>query len=269
MGLAGIWRGLAAARQNLEPAYGRTSSRVLASPRARTKPPPLTRHTLSLDHPHTHPTPSSMPTKRPKDSSKDSPTRTKHPKRPARLRGPDHHRPYRRPLIGAPTTYEPAFCERIIHCGNYGYSFTQMAHDLGTVRQTLMEWAERHPAFADSLIYAREAAMTWWETQSQKGLWAGKDYNDRVMKFIMTNQHRDHYRERVEVSGALARIDFGRLTDEQLAGIADGKHPYEVLAPKREVLAVEAGGVPVVEGVPVEESDEVVPSQPTMDPSPG
>ena len=124
-----------------------------------------------------------------------------------------------------------------MHAGNYGLSFTQMAHDLGTVRQTLLKWAERHPPFGVALMQARESALAWWEDQSMKGMWAGKDFNDRVMKFIMTNQHRNDYSERVEVSGALAKIDFGRLTDEQLAAIAEGQHPYEVLAPKREVLA--------------------------------
>ncbi len=85
-------------------------------------------------------------------------------------------------------------------------------------------------------MHAREAALAWWEMQGVKGMWAGKEFNDRVMKFMMTNQHRADYKERVEVSGALARLDFGRMTDEQVAAIAGGQHPYEVLAPRRELL---------------------------------
>ncbi len=85
-------------------------------------------------------------------------------------------------------------------------------------------------------MHARESALAWWEAQGIKGMWAGKEFNERVMKFMMTNQHRKDYSERVEVSGTLAKIDFSQLTDEQLAAIAGGEHPYAVLAPKREVL---------------------------------
>ncbi len=49
-------------------------------------------------------------------------------------------------------------------------------------------------------------------------------------------------RQRLEVTGALAKIDFTQLTDEQLAAIAGGRHPYEVLAPKRDLPGGSAGG---------------------------
>ena len=66
-----------------------------------------------------------------------------------------------------------------------------------------------------------------------QGMWAGKDYNERVAKFVMTNQFRDDYKERVEVSGALAKLNFDAMTDEQLSRIHAGEHPYAVLAPSR------------------------------------
>ena len=49
-------------------------------------------------------------------------------------------------------------------------------------------------------------------------------------------------RQRLEVTGALAKIDFTQLTDEQLAAIAGGRHPYEVLAPKRDLPGGSASG---------------------------
>lgn len=57
--------------------------------------------------------------------------------------------------------------------------------------------------------------------------------------------------QRVELSGALARLDFSRMTDEQLSEIAGGRHPYEVLAPKRELLVGSGSNDNEVMQVPV------------------
>lgn len=82
-----------------------------------------------------------------------------------------------------------------------------------------------------------------------KGMWAGKDFNDRVLKFSMTNRFPDDYKERVEVSSNLAKIDWGAMTDEQLARISQGEHPYAVLAETRRIgpgaVATEVDGIPV------------------------
>jgi len=42
--------------------------------------------------------------------------------------------------------------------------------------------------------------------------------------------------ERVANQGAIARLDFGAMTDEQLSRISKGEHPYVVLAQTRAVL---------------------------------
>ncbi len=188
-------------------------------------------------------------------------------------KGPDHYKPFRYGATGAPTTFEECFCERVVYAGTHGMSLAQIAHDLGTTRTTVVEWGERHPAFASSLLRARDASLAWWETQGMKGMWAGKDFNDRWAKFAMTNLFRQDYKERVEVSGALAKIDFGRMTDEQLAAIAQGQHPYEVLAPRRELLT--EGEVDAAEASEVIDAQEVGPeefdvAQPTKrEPPPG
>ena len=45
----------------------------------------------------------------------------------------------------------------------------------------------------------------------------------------------------MEVSGALAQLNFDAMTDQQLARIAAGEHPYAVLAPTRDLLGPGAG----------------------------
>ena len=93
---------------------------------------------------------------------------------------------------------------------------------------------------------ARRRAVEGWEEPVgwYKGQAGGtvRRYSDTLLIFLLKGAAPERYRERVEVSGALAKIDFGRMTDEQLAAIAGGRHPYEVLAPKRDMLGGSAGG---------------------------
>jgi hypothetical protein len=87
---------------------------------------------------------------------------------------------------------------------------------------------------------ARRRAVDGWEEQVgwYKGQAGGtlRRYSDTLLIFLLKGAAPERYRERVQVTGALSKIDFGRLTDQQLSEIAAGRHPYEVLAPKREVL---------------------------------
>jgi hypothetical protein len=50
-------------------------------------------------------------------------------------------------------------------------------------------------------------------------------------------------RQRVEVGGSVAKLNFDAMTDEQLSRIARGEHPYAVLAPTRDLLGGARGGV--------------------------
>ena len=47
------------------------------------------------------------------------------------------------------------------------------------------------------------------------------------------NLHPREYRTRVEHTGAVAALDFSRMTDEQLTRIKAGENPYAVLAATR------------------------------------
>jgi hypothetical protein len=170
---------------------------------------------------------------------------------------PDPDKPFR-PPVGRPSGYEPEFCDRAIYCGRSGFSFAQIAADLGVTRLQLYNWAAAHKPFLNALLLARDLSLAWWEHQGQKGLWAGKEFNDRVMKFSMTNRFPDDYKERVEVSPGLAKINWDAMTDEQLARVAAGEHPYAVLAETRQIgsgAPQEVGAVATeVDGIPVEPS---------------
>ena len=48
--------------------------------------------------------------------------------------------------------------------------------------------------------------------------------------FLLKALRPEKYRERVEVRGTLASIDLNCLTDDQLARLSAGEHPFSVLA---------------------------------------
>jgi hypothetical protein len=48
--------------------------------------------------------------------------------------------------------------------------------------------------------------------------------------------------ERVANTGAIAKLDFASMTDEQLSRIKAGEHPYVVLAQTRAVLGGPSAG---------------------------
>jgi len=149
-------------------------------------------------------------------------------------------KPFRPYKVGAPTLYEDSFPERAIEMGLMGYSFVLIARDLGVVRQTLYDWAGRHPAFADALMHAREYSLAFYEELGMGGISAGREFNDRQFMVMASNLHPREYRTRVEHTGAVAALDFSRMTDEQLARIKQGENPYAVLAQTR-ALAVGPG----------------------------
>ena len=149
-------------------------------------------------------------------------------------------KPFRPYKVGAPTLYEDSFPQRAIEMGLIGYSFVLIAKDLGVVRGTLYDWAARHPAFADALMHAREYSLAFYEQLGLKGITAGREFNDRQFMVMASNLHPREYRNRVEHTGAVAELDFARMTDEQLSRIKSGENPYVVLAATRGVLSSSA-----------------------------
>ena len=142
-------------------------------------------------------------------------------------------KPFRPYKVGAPTRDEDSYPERAVEMGMKGYSFVLSARDLGVVRQTLYDWAARHPLFADALMHAREYSLAFYEQLGLSGIEAGREFNDRQFMVMAGNLHPREYRNRVEHSGAVAALDFSRMTDEQLTRIKSGENPYAVLAATR------------------------------------
>ena len=85
-------------------------------------------------------------------------------------------------------------------------------------------------------MHAREYSLAFYEKLGLDGITAGREFNDRQWMAMASNLHPREYRNRVEHTGAVAELDFARMTDEQLSRIKAGENPYAVLAATRGVL---------------------------------
>ena len=87
---------------------------------------------------------------------------------------------------------------------------------------------------------ARRRAVDGWEEPVgwYKGQAGGtvRRYSDVLLIFLLKGAAPDKYRDRVEVGGVLAKLNFDAMTDEQLSRISQGEHPYAVLAPSRDLF---------------------------------
>ena len=87
---------------------------------------------------------------------------------------------------------------------------------------------------------ARRRAVEGWEEPVgwYKGQAGGtvRRYSDTLLIFLLKGAAPQKYREREAVSGAIAKLDFSIMTDDQLARIKAGENVYVVLAQTRAVL---------------------------------
>ena len=128
-------------------------------------------------------------------------------------------------------------------------------------RSSHYRWRESDPDYAEEFERAKKDAVDVLEAEARRravegweepvGWYKGqaggtvRRFSDTLLIFLLKGLRPDVYRERVEVSGTLSKIDFGRMTDEQLARIAAGEHPYAVLAPTRDLVELGVAEPPV------------------------
>jgi len=108
--------------------------------------------------------------------------------------------------VGRPSTYDPAFCERVIELGKLGKSIEQIACNLGFSTRVMYNWKEAHPDFMHALEQAKEYEQDWWETIAQTHMIEEKDcakLNASIWSRSMAARFPKKYRESVkqEITG--------------------------------------------------------------------
>lgn len=115
---------------------------------------------------------------------------------------------------GRPSTYDPAFCERVIELGKQGASVVEMACDIGVHRETIEEnWPAAHPEFSEAFTSAKLESQTWWERKGRENL-EKNVFQSSVWSRSMAARFPHDWREKTEtdinVKGDLAGIIAAR-----------------------------------------------------------
>lgn len=72
---------------------------------------------------------------------------------------------------GRPSTYDPAYCERVIELGKAGASVVEMAANIGVHRETIEEnWPAAHEEFSEAFAQAKVESQAWWEKAGRESL---------------------------------------------------------------------------------------------------
>lgn len=105
-------------------------------------------------------------------------------------------------VFGRPTSYRPDYCALVISLGSEGRSKTEIAFEIGVVRQTLDEWAAKYPDFSDALTRAKQAEQVWWEREGRTNL-KTMGYQSSMWSRSMAARFPDEWREssKQELSG--------------------------------------------------------------------
>jgi len=124
-------------------------------------------------------------------------------------------------LVGRPTKYDPMYCDEVVDLGAQGYGPTAIAHQLGVLRENLIQWTEKYPEFARAMKLARQAEQFWWEEAGRSGLYLER-FNSAVWKTSMQARFREEYTERkvtelVGEGGGPVQIQPIRLAVEDMS----------------------------------------------------
>ena len=98
----------------------------------------------------------------------------------------------------ANSKYKPEYCEKAVQLGRQGKSFAQIASHFDVSRQTIDNWADKHPKFLDALSRARTHAQAWWEEKGIEGMHS-REFNSQIWKKSMEARFREDYTERKDL----------------------------------------------------------------------
>lgn len=109
--------------------------------------------------------------------------------------------------VGRPSTYDPAYCEKVVELGKLGKSIEQICYDLDIAVRTLYLWRDTHPEFMQALEDAKAFEQAWWESQAHAYMVETKDgpkLNASLWSRSMAARFPKKYRESVkqEITGA-------------------------------------------------------------------
>lgn len=111
------------------------------------------------------------------------------------------------PRGGRPTTYEPAYCAKVLEMAAEGAGRYEIAARLGCAYSTLQLWEKAHPEFAEAMRDARDASQGWWEAQGRKGIWS-REFNAQAYVTQVRCRFPEQWQEKHSVSAGGITINI-------------------------------------------------------------
>lgn len=123
-------------------------------------------------------------------------------------------------VAGRPTLYNAIYCEQVIEHLKDGKSLASFAASIGTHREVLWQWRQKHDEFNNACLIATEISQAHYEEKAYKiaigEVPSDQKNNPGLLMFIMKQRFKD-YREKTEVKQTIELPDnVEDYTDKEL-----------------------------------------------------
>lgn len=122
--------------------------------------------------------------------------------------------------VGRPSSYDPAYCQKLEEAMARGLSFTAFAGTIGVARSTLDEWKNHHSEFSDAWARGRARRLQFLEERNLEVLSKGCGPGTaQLLQFNLKNVGGDEWmdrppdeQQRVDMKDVLAQIGLKILS---------------------------------------------------------
>ena len=115
---------------------------------------------------------------------------------------------------GRPTKYEDWMCDAVIEYAEQGLCRYEIAAKLRVCRDTINEWAQKHPQFSAALKRAKECAVAHWAGEIRANMY-NKSYNHSLAIYLGKAIHHLYDRPS-ETTHTIKIANIEKLTDDEL-----------------------------------------------------
>lgn len=101
---------------------------------------------------------------------------------------------------GRPSKYLPEYCEAVVEHMAEGASITSFAASIDVARDTISEWASKHPEFSAAVKRGKAKCAAWWEKRGREGAQNGAAPGaNTLVIFGLKNMAPDDWRETSQI----------------------------------------------------------------------
>lgn len=101
---------------------------------------------------------------------------------------------------GRPSEYRQEYCQLAIDLMTEGASITEVAAEIGVMKQTVYNWMDAHPEFLDAIKEGVDRSEAWWEKQGRSNL-KTKEFQAALWYMNMKNRFKWADKQQIEHSG--------------------------------------------------------------------